>query len=456
MTPQPLGILTRDTTPDAARTIDQFQSDATEIRTEPVPAMARLTLYALAAFVVFAVLWASVATIDRIVSAQGKVVTVAPNIVVQPFESAIVKSIEVRVGDVVKANSVLARLDPTFATADVGQIEARVGSLNAAIERLEAERTKTPYALTPDSQDEYALLQHAIWQERQTQYAAQMINFQEKISSAESSITARMSERDHLKARLAVLREVEQMRVSLEAGQSGSRLNMLLARDARIEAELSLQIAENAIIETQHALEALKAERDVFSRGWDSAIVEDLVTRRNDRDSLTEQLTKALRLKDMAELRTPVDAVVLDVAARSVGSVINSAEPMFRLVPQNAKLEVEAGVEARQLGHIAVGDPVQIKLDAYPYQVHGMVEGRVASISGDAFTSDGQTADTPVGAFYRVRVELVKTDLRNVPPDFKLVPGMPLSAEIKIGKRSVMSYLLRPILRGINESMREP
>lgn len=457
MSQQPLAIIQRPTTgTDIATTIDQFQSDASEIGNAPEPMRARLVLYVMTGFVTFALLWSIFASIDRIVTAQGKVVTVAPTIVVQPFESATVKSIEVRVGDVVAANSILARLDPTFATADVGQIEARVGSLDAVIARLLAEQAKKPFILSANGGTEYEKLQYSIWQERQTQYAAQMANFQEKISSAQSAITARTKERDRLRERLAVLREVEEMRSTLEARQTGSKLNVLLARDARIEVELALQVADNAITETQHALVAMRAERDVFARGWDSAVVEEMVTKRNERDSLGEQLVKAQRLKDMIELRTPVDAVVLDVAAKSVGSVVSSAEPMFRLVPKDAALEVEAAVEARQLANIAVGDPVQIKLEAYPYQEHGMLEGTVANISGDAFTADPSNAQAQVGAFYRVRIDVTTKTLRNVPANFQLIPGMPLVAEIKIGKRSVISYLLRPILRGVDESMREP
>ncbi|MFM2042455.1 MAG: hypothetical protein RLY86_1031 [Pseudomonadota bacterium] len=456
MNPQPPVVFQRPKGGNAALTVDQFQSDASEIVNEPEPVAARMTLFVLSAFVLFALLWSVFATIDRIVTARGRVVTVAPTIVVQPFESAIVKSIDVRVGDAVKANDVLARLDPTFALADVGQIEGRVDSLDAVIERLQAEHAGRPHTLPPDGGNDHDRLQYSIWQERQTQYQAQMASYQEKISSATASISARIKERDHLRARLDVLREVEEMRSSLESRQTGSRLNVLLARDARIDVELSLQIAENAITETRHAMAALEAERDVFSRGWDSALVEELVAKKDERDSLNEQLVKARRLKDMIELRTPVDAVVLDVAARSVGSVVNSAEPLFRLVPQDAVLEVEAAVEARQLGYIAVGDPVQIKLEAYPYQEHGMLEGRITTISGDAFSPEPGSEQAAIGSFYRVRVEVTRQDLRNVPASFQLIPGMPLAAEIKIGKRSVISYLLRPILRGMDESMREP
>lgn len=441
---------------EIARVISQFQSDATEIDSQPEPVMARATLWALASLVVFGITWASVAKIDRIVTARGKIVSIAPNVVVQPLEAAVVRSIDAKVGDVVKAGTALATLDPTFTMADVDQIEARIASLDAFIARLEAEQARRPYRPDANSRFDYGMLQEAIWKERQTQYSAQMRVYDERISRAMANVTSREREREYLASRLKIVREVESMRVELEQSKTGSRLNSLAARDTRIEIERNLSNADNALIENRHEMESINAEREVFQRQWDGKIVEDLVAKRNERDSLTEQLVKARKKQEMVRLETPVDAVVLEVAPRSVGSVIQGAEPFFKLVPLDASLEIEANIQARELGYVAVGDPVQIKIDAYTFQEHGMAEGVVKVISGDSFSETRANADLPPGAYYRARVELSKIELRNVPDNFHLVPGMPLSAEIKIGERSVISYFLRPLLRGFNESMREP
>lgn len=441
---------------EITRIINNFQSDTAEIDTQPEPLMARATLLTLAVLVVSAITWASIAQIDRIVTARGKIISIAPNVVVQPLESAIVRTIDAKVGDVVKAGTVLATLDPTFTTADVEQIEARIASLDAFIARLEAEQARRLYTPDANSRFGYAVLQEAIWRERQTQFAAQMRVYDERMARSKANITSREREREFLSSRLKIVREVESMRVELEAAKTGSRLNSLSARDTRIEIERSLSNSENALIENRHELESIEAERDVFRRQWDGKIIEDLVGKRNERDSLTEQLVKARKKQEMVRLETPVDAVVLEVAPRSVGSVIQGAEAFFKLVPLDAPLEVEGQIEARQLGYVAVGDAVQIKIDAYSYQEHGMAEGVVKVISGDAFTETRPNGDTPPGSYYRIRIELTKVDLRNVPDTYRLVPGMPVNAEIKVGHRSVIGYFLRPLLRGLNESMREP
>ncbi len=440
-----------------ARVVNEFQMDTVEIDTRPEPFLARATLWVLAVLTICAIGWATVAKIDRVVSARGKVVSVAPNIIVQPLEAAVIRSIEVQVGDVVKAGTVLAKLDPTFAEADVGQIEARIASLDAAVARMEAEQQHRPYAATRQGRYDYDQLQEAIWNERMTQFKAQMRLYEERLARAKANINAREQEREYLAQRLKVLREVEAMRVELEQSKTGSRLNSLVARDSRVEVERNLALSESAILQNRHEMESISAERDVFERDWDRKLIEELVTKRNERDGLTEQLVKARRRQDMIRLETPVDAVVLEVAQRSVGSIVKDAEPLFKLVPLDSPLEIEGMIDAKEIGYVAVGDPVQVKLDAYTYQEHGMAEGVVKVISSDAFTESQQrTPDAPLGAFYRTRITLTGLSLRNVPDNFRLIAGMPLNAEIKVGTRSVISYFMRPILRGLNESMREP
>lgn len=443
---------------EVAQAINEYQLDTTEIDTRPEPLAARATLMVMAVTLVTVLVWASIAHIDRIVTARGKIVSTAANIVVQPLEAAIIRSIDVKVGDVVKAGNVLATLDPTFAQADLEQIEARIASLDAVIARLEAEQFGRPFepSAVVGARSDYGKLQEAIWKERRTEYAAQMRLFEERLARARATFLSRQQEQGYLASRLKILREVEGMRVELENAKTGSRLNSLVARDSRIEVERALTRTETSLIESRHEIDAIQAEQDVYKRQWESKIVEELVTRRNDRDGLIEQMAKARRRQEMVQLTTPVDAVVLEIAPRSVGSIIKDAEAFFRLVPLDAPLEVEAQIDARQIGRVMVGDPVQIKIDAYAYQEHGMAKGVVKVLSSDAFIDSRPATDAPQGAYYKARIGLTDIDLRNTPKDFRLLPGLPLNAEIKIGDRSIMSYFLRPILRGFNESMREP
>jgi hemolysin D len=148
-----------------------------------------------------------------------------------------------------------------------------------------------------------------------------------------------------------------------------------------------------------------------------------------------------------------VDAVVLEVADRAVGSVVEAAQPLATLMPADAPIEAEVEIPAGQVGEVRVGDPARVKLEAFPFQKHGFLDGSVRVISEDAFPREGSGGQL----VYRVRVALGDTGgLRHVRPNLRLLPGMTLAAEVKVGSRSVLSYFLYPIIRALDESLEEP
>ncbi len=441
---------------EIADVINEYQQDTTEIDGERYPLLARSSLYVLAVMVVSAVIWSTIASLDRVVSARGRLVSTEASLVVQPLETSIIKGINVKVGDIVTPKTILATLDPTFIQADYDQLRAKLLSLDAQIQRLEAEYAARPYnvAISDDGELEgatYRQLQMSLWQERNAQYRSQMQSYAERIARLEANLATRDAELVLLQNRWDIMREVEGMRMTLEANQTGSRLNSLAARDARLEIERNQALTKRDIAETQHELQALRADQNAFIQQWQGRIVEELVGRRNERDSIAEQMNKARKRQDLVSLSPAVDAVVLDIANRSVGSVINAAEPLFTLVPLGAPLEVEVQIDSKQLGQIKVGDVVAIKLDAYSFQEFGKLAGEVRTISEDAFNGAGGQA-----SYYRTRIRLTKASLDKAPENFRLVPGMPLVAEIKVGERTVLEYLTLPLTRGLTESMREP
>ena len=433
--------------------IGAFQKDTEAIQNAPDPFLARITLHLLALFVIGLITWASLSYLDKIVASKGKVISTEPNVMVQPLEMAAIKQVLVRAGDVVHRGQVLATLDPTFTQADVLQLESRLANADAQIARLEAEHDGTPFVSAADRYG-YGTLQQALWRERQAQYQSQMQNYEEKLARLRSNVSKYEIDRVHLNERLKVVREIENMRSSLMATQVGSKLNLLQATSDRIDIERNLVLNQNELQGNRHDLQALLAERDVFIQQWNGKIIEELTTQRNEREALREQLTKARKRQALVQLDAPIDAIVLEVSPKATpGSIAKEAEPLFTLVPVGAPLEVEANIDARELSFVQVGDKVRIKLDAYPYMQHGSLEGEVAMISEDSF-SDKDNANGVL--FYRARIKLLNTTLDNVPTNFRLIPGMPLTADIKVGERRIITYFLRPILRGVDESLREP
>lgn len=443
----------------AQQAVIDFQSETSEIQGRPDPLSTRLILYVAGAMVVAAIVWASLAKIDRVVSARGKMASVDPSILVQPLDTAIIRSLNARPGDLVRAGEVLATLDPTFAQADVTQLERRREALAALTERLEAEYDNRPYSpvLAPIGSDAGA--QYDLWRNRQAQFQAQLASYDERIARARSMVESRQREQQQMLSSLSIVREIEDVRGELYDLKVGSRLNKLLATNTRVESERTLANLKASEEQAAFELADLQAQREAFVQNWRSTIANDLVRARAERDVLIEQLTKAQKRRDLVTLSAPVDAVVLERANLSVNSVIQGAQPIYTLVPVDAPLEAVVSIEASEIGFVRVGDPVALKFDAYNFFQHGFAEGIVQTISEDSLSTerDGTLGRAAGQALvYRARIKVTKTDLRDVPADFRLLPGLPLTAEITVGERTVMGYLLKPILRGLSNSMREP
>lgn len=448
-------LLRRPQTPDRAaeQAINDFQGETAEIIGQPEPVAARAVVWAMAGMVVLFIGLASVTKLDRVVTSTGRVVSQSPTIVVQPLEISLIRSLNVRAGETVQRGQVLATLDPTFSAADVAQLERQVSKLTAEIARLNAEAGGTPFKAGGKDQD--MILQESIWQYRQAEFAAKLANFEQRMATLQASIKSGRADSEHYRSRLKIVGEIEEMRRTLEKNQTGSRLNSLIASDTRVETERNLSLSENTIRTSSHDLEALRAEREVYIQQWRSTLLTDLSTRQVDLERVREELSKAQRRRDLVELRAIEDAVVLEVGKYSVGSVVEQAQPIYTLMPLNAPLEVEAEIAGMDQGFVKVGDEVQVKLEAYRYVEHGMAKGIVKSISEDSFTrrEDQSQVQRP---FFRTRIELTEVNLRDVPKDFRLVPGMPLVADIIVGKRTIMAYLVEGALKNGSEGMREP
>ena len=441
----------------------EFQMPSTTITSAPMPRTARGIVWIIASMFGAILLAMGLIPVDRVVTAQGRVVSRSATLVLQPLEASIVRSIDVHEGQTVQAGQVLARLDPTFAAADVGALAAQVSTLQAQVSRLQAEADGQVFNYS--GIDPNLALQAAIFGERQSEYNYKLENYTQKINGIVSGIAKANSDAAGYRSRLAVASDVEKMRRDLERLQVGSKLNTLAAMDAKVEMDRNLRAAEETAASGQRDLAALIAERDGYEQSWHADISEKLADAAGKLSDARESLNKAQLRKQLVELRAERDATVLTVAKVSVGSVLQSGQQFITLVPLDAPLEVEANVAGRDDGFIAVGDPVSVKFDTFPFIQYGLAYGTVRTISADSFTGQDEQRN-PTGAvpvpsntsepFYRARVAIDRVDLHGTPAGFRLMPGMPITADIKVGKRTVLQYLLGRALPVASEGMREP
>lgn len=434
----------------------EFLPDADEIERRPLPPYARITVHALAVMLVCFLGWASFAEIDEVVKAQGRLATPLSNIVVQPIETSIIRSIDVRVGQVVKKGERLATLDPTDADADQAQLRLKFDSLDTQVKRLSAELAGKAAPTETGTVSADTQLQDRLAGERRANFAAQVMRLNENIAKTRAALETNLRDQQALGDRTKSLREVETMQERLVDQKFGAKVNLLDARNKRMEVERDYTLAKNQETEIRRELAGLDAEKQAFVNGWRQKIMEDMLSLTRDRDATAEQLKKGSLRRDKVMLTAPVDAMVQDIAKLSQGSVAQAAEKMFTLVPLGTALDAEVQIDSLDVGHVKQGDIAHIKLDAFPFQKHGTLDARVRTLSEDAFKRDTPNPETGTDAYYVSRLDLGKDMLKNMDPHARLLPGMTLTAEIVVGKRTVLSYLLWPLTKGLDEAIREP
>ncbi|MBV9554156.1 MAG: HlyD family type I secretion periplasmic adaptor subunit [Alphaproteobacteria bacterium] len=443
---------------DAGRAVRIFQSETAEILDGPEPVQMHLTLLVLAGLFVSLLLVALCLRVDRVVTSSfGQVVTVDPTVVLGALDQSVIKTIDVRDGQQVHKGELLATLDPTLTTADVGALKAQVANYSAQIARCQAELAQKPFDLAPQADpvaNTYIAAQREYYLQRKGQYEAQLRSYNDQVEQQKATIAKYVNDQARYGDRAKISKEIEDMRATLAAAQVGSRLNLLTATDQKLEIQRALEFDKNAIAETQHQLDSTTATRDAYIQQWFGQTSQELVKAQADRDAAVEQLKKATRHQELVQLQAPEDAMVLKIAKLSAASVLNAGEALIYLAPLRSPLEAEVRIAARDIGFIRVGDQAMVKLDAYNYIEHGTVTGTVRSISEGAFTTDDN--NTPVEPYYKVRIALDPIHLRNVPASFRLVPGITLTGDIHIGTRSLFTYVLGGFVKGIDEAMREP
>lgn len=443
---------------DAAVTVRQFQSETDEIREMPEPRRARITVLALAGMLVILIAIMFLTSVDRVITSEtGKIVSVEAPSVYQSLDPSIIKSIDVREGDQVAAGQLLATLDPTFTEADVRALQQQVASLDTQIARIDAQLSGAAPAFgASDNPDyrKYAALQQSTYDQQMAQYKAQVASYDAKIAATQATIAKFSSDESGYQDRAGIAEKVEQMRTTLAASGSGSELNKLLSQDNRVELERSLAYARNSLAEAEQTEASLKADRDAFVKQWQAQLSQELLSARNNLDAARASLDKATKKQDLVRLTASEPSVVLTVAKLSVGSVLRSGDSLLTLMPADAPVEAEIAIAARDIGFVRPGDPCTLKVGAFNFMEHGTAEGKVRWISDNAFTTDDN--GQPVAAYYKARCSVDQDHFQNVPANFRLIPGMTLQADLRIGTRSVAMYVLGGTLRVFGEAMREP
>ncbi len=435
----------------------EFMPDALEIANSRLPLAIRLTVWAPVAIIVAALLWAIFSKVDVIVTANGKLVTDTPTIVMKPLERSMIKTVNVKIGDVVKKDDILITFDPALNAAELARLANELATFSAQFKRLRCEFLGQSYN---DDSNQFEKWQRAIHLQRMDYFRERLKYFDESLKQISSSKKSKEDSLQKQTERLVAVKQLEDMFKTLHQKNAASLKELIQMSITRMEMEATVDQLRNSLDELNHQHGSTLASKNSFIQEWRNSISEAMVTADRNMISAQKEYDKAKQLADYLYLRAPCDAVVHEVASFSPGSAVREAEALITLIPLGGRVELEAELRPQDIGKVEIGAETRIKITAFPFQKHGTLDGRVRNISEDTLQRGQGSAgmrdpEVTSASYYRGRIT-VGGKLRGVKDNFRLIPGMEASAEIKTGRRRVIEYIIYPLIKAFDEAAREP
>ncbi|MBD9359929.1 HlyD family type I secretion periplasmic adaptor subunit [Methylomonas fluvii] len=441
-----------------------FQPGLLRIQRQPPHPMACVVLYSLLILLVFLLAWAAFGELDIVAVAEGKLVPSSYLKIVQPAEQGIVKDILVQEGESVEAGQVLMRMDAVYSDADRKTLTNDYHSNRLALRRIDAQLSEHP--LQKDDLDPPELYGQVA-----SQYAANIHAYRNALSQersvlekAQHDLTAAEQVKTKLVQTLPHYREQENAFEQLAKRGYGGRIQANEKVRERIEKEQDLLTQASVIQAAKATITQSRTHIEQITADYLRQLQADRVDVSTKLEKVRQELAKIEHRNELLELKAPQAAVIKDLATHTIGTVASPGTILMTLVPINENLRAEVWVTNEDIGFIRPGQPVKLKLAAFPFQKYGLVEASISHVSADAVdkqSSDGmsQPAEknnkTAVPLAYRALADLRAPYLENEGQQHLLTAGMQVSAEIKLGTRTVLEYLLSPVRKAFHEAARE-
>jgi hemolysin D len=454
-----------------------FLPAALEIVETPPSPIGRAIGGTLIGVFVLALVWACFGAVDIVATASGKIIPSGRSKVIQPFETGVVRAIHVHDGDTVKAGDVLIELDPTMNAAERDRARS---DLIAA--QLDAARLKAALADGPDPVAEFrppAGADPALIATQRQYLLTQTAEHRSKLAALDRQLAQKEAERGTAAAMIAkyealvpLLQQQVDVRKTLYDREIGSKLLYLQTLQQLTEAQQELAVQKSKFQETEAGVAAIKETRAQAKAEYGRTLFDELGKVEPKAAALAQDVIRAEERTRLQALKAPVDGVVQQLAVHTVGGVVTPAQPLLVLVPVDSRLEIEAMVSNRDIGFVEPGQAAEIKVGTFNFTRYGLLHGTVLSVSHDAVGKDdpqdpakdkGQQNAAAVarapgddqGPAYTARISLDRTAMQVEGKSVNLAPGMAVTAEIKTGQRRIIDYLLSPIRKYRQDSLRE-
>lgn len=406
------------------------------------------------------IIWASVFKVNTAVVARGYVKPIAQNIVIQSQAEGVLEQFVIQVGDQVAKGDLIAVIDGRAIDSDIHMTQYQMTHLKERIRRLEAELAETPY-LIENPRLSSQKLEKTLFDARKGAYGATIAAKNETLLSLDKRIQSLHQEQSVVIEQISLQTSLVKERRRLYEQEKDKYRRTGPKHEAFLDSQkqlLELQRTKTSLLsgisslttEAKTTLSDLK--RYISQHKVD--VSDQLVSATREYNALEQQLVSAQSQQRLTKIHAPIDGIILKVADKTSGTYVATNEFLYEIVPINTRMEIVVDLNPADINQVTLGDEVIIKLDSLPFTKYGTMQGKLRQVSEDLLTDDVYGKE---GLAYRGWIDINSVDgIRNKPEEFRLQPGLSLEANIQTDRRTLISYILFPIARALDESFREP
>jgi hemolysin D len=447
-----------------SQALNAFLPAALEIEATPPNPLTQWLARSIVVLLLIFVLWALIGKVNVVASAQGKILPGSRVKVVQPLEKGVIKKIFINEGESVTQGQALIELDATRTGADEKRLDSELLNARMALavneallKRLNSKQgkgndvEKSQFDEIPwsgevgDEQSHFKTLLQEKWLQYQSRIAA-LINARE---AADAEYEATKIEIGKLKKTLPIITKRAEITKGLYEKKYASEIEYLELEQTRIEQAHRLSAEKQHLSQLQAAQNQAQRQIDTLHAETKASVLTEITEYRREITALQEELVKARDINQRQILYAPVSGQVQELAVNTEGGVVTEAEPLMKIVPDEAFLVVEVFLENKDIGFVEKAMPAEVKIHTFPFTKYGVIEAEVENISDDAIYDEKR------GFTYSMLLAMKEKTIAVEGREVQLMPGMEVTAEIKTGERRLIEYFLAPLLRHGKESLRE-
>jgi adhesin transport system membrane fusion protein len=407
-------------------------------------------------FLVVAVLWANWAVLDEVTTGEGRVIPSQQIQIVQNLEGGIVRKIEVREGEIVKAGQPLIQIDNSTFVSSLGELRAKYDGLAAAVARLQAEAYQRPLTFPPEllaERRQIAERERHLYMARQNELQAQIAIIEQQVDQRKQELADLKSRERSLAKGVELLSEQVKITDPLVAQGVVPRMEYLKLQGSLNDSTRELDSIRLSVPRAESAIREANRRIEEHYLGFKAAAQKELTEKQNELTAVGEAIFAAKDRVQRTEVRSPVNGIVKQMKVNTVGGVVRPGMDLVEIVPIDDTLLVEAKVRPRDIAFIRPDQEAIVKISAYDFSVYGGLKAKVERISADTITETDASGRSE--SYYKIIVRTDKNYLGAKEGPLPIIPGMVATVDILTGEKSVLDYLLKPLMKARERALHE-